>query len=244
MSGDMWASLDSFAVDPARLRAQRVITAARDEPAFAAFDVLRARLTQALRDNGWKRVAITSPTADCGKTFTAVNLAITLSRYDATRTVLMDMDMRNSSLHRVLGVKRPGSLGDYLRGLVTTEQAFRVPGRNTLNIGQNLAIGFNGKREEFAAELLQDPLTEEVLEVMDEDLEPDVVLMDTPPVLTADDVIAMRPLYDAVLIVAGGGQTKAEEIKLISRHLGKEKPILGVVLNRAEGATVSSGGYY
>ena len=39
------------------------------------------------------------------QTFTAVNLAISLSRYEAMRTVLMDMDMRNPSVADVLGAR-------------------------------------------------------------------------------------------------------------------------------------------
>lgn len=239
----MWDGLASFAIDPAHLSANKIITAGRDDPAYTAFDVLRTRLLQAMKDNGWKRVAVTSPTPNCGKTFTAVNLAITLSRYSTFRTLLMDMDMRNSSLHKVLGVRNPGSVGDYLRGLVSTEEYFRVPSRNGLHIGRNLAVGLNGKREDFASELMQDPLSEEVLEMMEEDLEPDIILFDLPPVLMNDDVIALRPQFDAALIVAAGGMTTASELRLVSRHLGDEKPILGVVLNKADGSILHNSYY-
>ena len=234
-----WKALRPFPIDPAHLEANRVIAATRDDPAYAAFDVLRTRILHPMRENGWRRVAITSPSPDCGKTFTAANLAIALSHYDALRIALMDMDMRKSSLHHVFGVRDPGSMGDYLRGLVPTEVHFRAPARNRLHIGQNLAVAFNGKREDFASELMQDPLTEEVLEQMEEDLAPDIVLFDMPPVLTNDDVIAFAPQYDAVLVVAAGGQTRASELKQVSRHLGEDKPLLGVVLNKAEGSTLN-----
>ena len=239
----LWQALRPFAIDKRHLRANRIITAARDDPAYTAFDVLRTRILQPMKENGWRRVAITSPSPDCGKTFTAANLAIVLSRYDTLRTVLMDMDLRKSSLHRVLGVRDPGAMGDYLRGMVATEAHFRRPAENDLHIGQNLAIGFNGKREDFASELLQDPLTEEVLEQMEEDLAPDVVLFDMPPVLTNDDVISFLPQVDAVLVVAAGGSTRASELRMVNRHIGDEKPILGVVLNRAEGSTLHTSYY-
>lgn len=239
----MWRALGRFEIRPRHLSAQRVITAARDDPAHTAFDVLRTRILQPLQKRGWRRIAITSPTPDCGKTFTAANLAIALSRIDNFRTVLMDMDLRKSSLHRVLGVRNPGSMGDYLRGLVPTEAHFRVPGENSLFIGDNLAVGFNGKREDFASELMQDPLSEEVLEQMEEDLAPDIVLFDLPPVLSNDDVIALRAQFDAVLLVAAGGKTRSEELRLVKRQLGEEKPILGVVLNRADDTTLHKSYY-
>ncbi len=242
-SNRLWRELASFAVDPAHLRAHKIITAGRDDPAYAAFDVLRTRIMPAMKDNGWKRLAITSPTPDCGKTFTAANLAVSLSRYDTYRTILLDMDLRKSSLHKVFGVKNPGSMGDYLRGLVPLGRHFRVPGTNDLNISRNLAVAFNGKREEFASELMQDPLSEEVLEAMEEDLEPDIVLFDLPPVLMNDDVIAFRPQFDAALIVVGGGVTRASELKLVQRHLGEDMPILGMVLNMADGSTLHKSYY-
>lgn len=233
-TNDLWNRLKSFPIDRARLTANKIITAGRDDPAYSTFDVLRTRVLQAMKENGWKRVAITSPTPSCGKTFTAVNLAITLSRYDNFRTVLMDMDMRNSSIHRVLGVGNPGSMGDYLRGKIPIQDYFRVPGRNRLHIGSNLAVALNGTREEFASELMQDPLSEEILEEMEDDLDPDIVLFDLPPVLINDDVIAFRPQFDAVLVIASAGQTRPNELRLVARQMGEDKPILGVVLNKAE----------
>jgi Mrp family chromosome partitioning ATPase len=243
MTTETWDYLQPFEVDARHLKAHKLITAHRDDPAYAAFDVLRTRIMQALRENGWKRVAITSPTPGCGKTFTSVNLAITLSRYDNIRTVLFDMDMRRSNVHRVLGVEKPGSMGDFLRGLKSVEEHFKLPGRNSLNIGQTLAVGMNARREEFASELMQDPLTEEILEEVEDELEPDIMLFDMPPVLNNDDVIAMRPLVDAFLLVAGGGITTAQQLKLVERNIGKDKPILGVVLNKAEGPTLTDSYY-
>lgn len=60
------------------------------------------------------------------------------------------------------------------------------------------------------------------------------MLFDLPPALLNDDVIAMRPYVDALLIVAAGGMTKANDIKETERRLGDNIPLLGVVLNKAE----------
>ena len=65
-------------------------------------------------------------------------------------------------------------------------------------------------------------------------MEPDVMLFDLPPALLNDDVIAIRPHVDALLIVAAGGTTKASDIKETERRLGENIPLLGVVLNKAE----------
>lgn len=231
---EVWATLGSIPVDPAHLEHNLIITAGRHDPAHGAFDVLRTRLVQTLYDNDWKRVAVTSPTRDCGKTFTAVNLAISLSRYEAMRTVLMDMDMRNPSVASVLGAPNPGAMGNFLKGASSVQEHFVRLGRNALNIGANLAVGLNNRVEPYAAELIQDPRTDAAFARMMEELDPDVVLYDLPPALAFDDVIAFRKHFDGVLMVIGGGTTTADEVHEAMRRLGEDVPLLGVVLNQAE----------
>lgn len=229
-----WTMLRQFPLDPAHLDRNLVITAGRTDPAHGAFNVLRTRLTQALADKGWSRVAITSPTPGCGKSFTAINLAITLSRYESCRTLLLDLDMRRPRLHRYVGVDNPGSIGDVLRGLTLPEDHLLRPGPNNLHVGDHMALGLNGQVEPYAAELLQQPQSAAILARMARSLDPQVILYDMPPALAQDDVIAARDLFDCLLIVVGGGTTTADEVNEATRRIGEDKPILGVILNRAE----------
>jgi Mrp family chromosome partitioning ATPase len=233
-ANDKWAALATVSVNAEHLSANRIVTAVREDPAHTAFDVLRTRLLQALVDNGWKRVAITSPTKDCGKTFTAANLAISMSRQENCRTILLDCDMRRPSLHRVMGVQRPGSMGDMLRGMRAPEDHLLRLGTNDFHAGHNIAFGFNSVIEPYASELLQDPRAAETLDRVEKTYAPDAVLFDLPPALYYDDVIAFRPHFDGVLLVVGGGVTTQKEIKEVERRLGESTPLLGMVLNKAE----------
>ena len=229
-----WNAIDRFPLDPQRLADRNVITALRQDPSHTRFDILRTRMLQALSENGWTRVAITSPTKDCGKTFTAANLAISLSRQENCRTVLLDLDMRSPSLHKIFGVTDTGAVGDMLRGQIAPEVHLQGFAPNTISAGSHVAIGFNGIVEPYAAELLQDPKTQAVLDDIEAKFQPSVMLFDLPPALLNDDVIAMLPHIDALLIVAAGGMTRAKEIKETERRLGDKVPLLGVVLNKAE----------
>jgi len=240
---DVWSNLLTIPVDPRTLARNLVITASREDPAHAAFDVLRTRLVQALAEHGRRRVGITSPTRDCGKTFTAVNLAITLSRYDNCRTVLMDMDLRNPTLARRIGANAPQPMGDFLRGQIPTEAFLRRLAPNDLNIGGNLAFGLNGRIEPYAAELFQQQSTTDVLARLQEETEADVMLFDLPPAMAQDDVIAFRPHFDCILMVVGGGITKASDVRESIRRLGEDKPVIGIVLNKAEGEGVDDYSY-
>ncbi len=232
---DLWEDIGFFRIDEAALDANLVITATRTDPAYATFDVLRTRLIQAVRENGWKRVGITSPRQGCGKSFVSANLGITLSRYESTRVILMDMDLRRPTLHSVLGLSGVPAMADFLRGQIGTVDFLRRPGQNLLNIGQTLAVGFNGRTEAYAAELFQSPVTGETLGRMMEETRADLVLYDMPPALALDDVIAFRQHFDAVLIVAGGGQTTARDMKETVRRIGADKPVIGVILNQGQG---------
>lgn len=238
---DLWGSLRRIPVNEAVLESNLVITASRRDPAHTAFDLLRTRLLQALDEHGWKRVAITSPTRGCGKTFTAANLAIALSRYENRRTVLLDLDLRAPGLAEVLGAPAPGPIADWLRGATSSNTQLQRVGQNLLGIG-GLAVGLNDRSETYAAELLQDPKTAAVLDQMQEEIAPDAVLFDLPPALSQDDVTAFRSRYDCVLMVVGGGHNSAEQIREAVRRIGEDKPILGMILNRAEEDHASGSG--
>jgi Mrp family chromosome partitioning ATPase len=232
---DIWNDIPHFTVDPAGLEANLVITATREDPAHVTFDVLRTRLIGALNENGWSRVGITSPRAGCGKTFTAANLAVTLSRYDSLRVVLLDMDLRRPSLNRLFGVTDSPSTADFLRGTVAPVDYLRRPGPNVLNIGDTLAIGFNNRVEPYASELFHGPATAAAINRLQQETRADIMLFDLPPALALDDIISLRPNFDGLLLVAGGGKTTAREMRETVRRVGEDKPIIGVVLNQAQG---------
>ncbi|MGZ9809032.1 CpsD/CapB family tyrosine-protein kinase [Pseudoroseicyclus sp. H15] len=238
-----WEALPQFPVNERALARNLVITARRDDPAHAAFDILRARMVKAMHEHGWHRIGITSPGPGVGKSFTSVNLAITLSRYDNTRTMLIEADLRRPGLSRYLGIDPDTSTGDFLRGETAPEDFFRRPAANRLHIGRNLAVGLNGKVEPFASELFQQPKTEEVLADMAARYRPDVLLFDLPPALAQDDVIALAPHFDCVLLVIGGDRTDAAEVRETQRRLGEDMPIIGIVLNKGETSRTEHYGY-
>ncbi|MWD30019.1 exopolysaccharide biosynthesis protein [Aquicoccus sp. SCR17] len=242
-AADPWDALAEIPLDPRHLARQRIISATRKDPAHVAFDVLRTRLLAALRDNGWRRVAITSPTQNCGKTFVAANLGISLSRQDGCRTILMDMDLRRPSLAQVMGARVPGTLSAVLTGDRALADHLVVPAENDLKIGRRLALGLNGRAESYASELLQGPTTPRVLSGMIETYDPDVVLYDLPPALYYDDVIAFREQFDGVLLVIGGGITRPREVHDVKRRLGEDTPLLGVIMNKAEGLSIADYSY-
>lgn len=198
----------------------------REDPAARAFDLLRTRVMQTLRSQGWRRVAIAAPTPGCGATFTAVNLALSLARVPDSRTVLMDMNRRAPGVAQMLELPVKGDMEAFLQGDISAEE-------HLVRCSDGLALGLAGRPDRNAAETMLDPSCALALDEMLLTLDPDVVLYDLPPILSFDDAAAFLPQVDALLLVADGTQTTAAQIRACEDLLGDQTELLGVVLNQA-----------
>ena len=227
---------DLIVEEPGANRAQSsampVIDADRDSSSARSFDLLRTRLRQTTHDLGWTHIAVTSPTAGCGTTFTAVNLALSLSRITGSRTVLMDFNMRTPGVSAAFDIQPRGNLNDYLNGSVALAD-------HMVRCSETLALGLNAGPDPDAAETLLNPATRRTLTQMQSALQPEIVIYDMPPMLAYDDVSAFLPQLDGVLLVSDGMQTTARQLTECERMLNNNVPLLGVVLNRARKSSVS-----
>jgi Mrp family chromosome partitioning ATPase len=200
----------------------------RGDPVSQNFDLLRTRLLQKLAENGWSRVAVAAPTPGCGSTFTACNLATSISRIAAFQTVLVDLNLRSPGVGKAFGLDGGADTRKFLTGQ-TPLASFLV------RYCDNLALGVPAGAETAAAELLHDPRTGATLANLHELLRPNVMLIDVPPILAHDDALAILPHVDGVLIAADSTQTTAKEIAECVRVISDQTPLLGVVLNKAPG---------
>ncbi len=220
-------------VDGALCREQRLLlndANESDSAAVAAYRMLRTRLLHRARANDWRVIAVTSAGPNDGKTLTALNLALSMAREKSREIILLDLDMRNPSVCRVLGVQPPHELRDYLeRGDHLRELFFSVG-------SDNLLIAGSTRPTKHASELLASPRFEELLRTLRQGAIDPVVLIDLPPVLLTDDALVVAPKVDAVLLVASEGVTgRADFAKALA--VLSEFPIAGVALNRAAETT-------
>jgi protein-tyrosine kinase len=233
---DAWSTIPRLQLDDTRLANERIVSWKKSDPAYLAFDVLRTRLLRLLAENGWRTVLITSPTKGCGKTTVAINLALSLARQAAARTLLIDLDLKTPSVARRLGLNA-APLADWLRS--------EAPARDHLaRIGDNLAVCLNSKPAGNSAELLHDPHTLERLSGMVAEVAPVAVIYDTPPILASDDALGLLPQVDCVMLVAAAGQTTAEQIEDCERLIEGHTNFLGVLLNKCEMSANNGYRYY
>ncbi len=222
-----WDALNPIRLDDALIARNRLIVAPGTDAASAAFDMLRTQLAQAAIDNGWRRIAVTSPTPHCGKSYVLANLALALARRPDYRTVVVDLDLRAPSLADLFGVHDAGRLADVLTGEQPVESMFH-------RLGMSLALGLNDRAEPASAEILQDPRSIGTLDAVEASLAPDLMLFDLPPLIGRDDVLAFLPRVDGVLLVADGQRTLARDMTEAERLLKGRTTLVGVVLNRAD----------
>src|SRR5262249_12267652 len=112
---EFW-SLPRALLDVKHLEQQRIVSYAMTDPSHTAFNLLRTKVGKMMKDNGWKTLAVLSPTKDCGKTTVSINLALSLARQTNYRTVLIDLDLKKSAMARTLGIQDKASISEFLDG--------------------------------------------------------------------------------------------------------------------------------
>lgn len=223
----IWHALKPFELKPRLMHKNRIVTESVKDPARASFNVLRTRVLSACRKNKWSVVGVTSPTANCGKSVTAVNLAFSMARQRSMRAVLLDADLRKPSIGKLLGVEEDHSMERFLTGGERIEDHF-------VRYRQTLAIGTNKSASPASAEVLQDPAAAVAMKDLVTALAPDIVIVDLPPMKVADDTLAFLPNVDAMIIVAAAEESTTKEIDYCERELAEQTNVLGVVLNKCK----------
>lgn len=219
-----WSSLRAFRPAPEVFLRNHLIEDG-DRREATTFDVMRTRLLQAIRTNGWRRVAITSPSPACGKTTISLNLGLSLARQPELRVILVEADLRRPSMVRMLGLPETAPVSAVLSG----EADF---GDCALRLADNLAVATNPAGLRNSAEILGQPHAATALERMETVYAPTVTLFDMPPMMTGDDVMAFVDKVDAVLLVAAAEATTIKQIDLCERELAAQTNVMGVVVNK------------
>ena len=204
--------------------------------ASAAYRILRTRLLQKLRRNHWSTLAITSPGAGEGKSLTTINLALSLARDSANSVFVIDLDMRNPSICRYLGVSPPFELVSYFRGE-------GGPADVLFSVGvENLGVAGSIIPTDQASELVASSRFEELLTYISEIATDPIILIDLPPLLVTDEGLLLAPRVDAVALVVAEGRTRRDGLDR-AQHLLSDFNFAGVILNRSS-ASFGADSYY
>ena len=220
-----WTRLGELALVPRRLARRRIVSFSHNDPASSIFDILRTKVLKSSRQDKWRRLGVTSPTRGCGKSTVAVNLAFSLAKQHDLRIALLDLDLRQPRVAKILSHKPKYSTQTFLRDECLVEEF-------VCRIGENLAVGASPDSAAHPAELLHAEGTADALDRMQHDLDADMVICNLPPMLGNDDCMGFLPQVNRALLVVGAEFSTTQDIDLCERDLAEEAKLLGVVLNR------------
>jgi receptor protein-tyrosine kinase len=160
--------------------------------------------TRALVNN---LVMVTSSLPQEGKTFTAVNLALSLAAERDLRVLLMDCDLIRPGVRSLFAPTDGRGLVEYLRGSVqsigdVTYRCEEIP---------NLSVIFSGKSDDESAELISSARMFELLVEISQRYPDRIIVIDTPPVLAAVEPATLAAhVHQLIMVVAALQSDRAQ----------------------------------
>ncbi|MDB5010551.1 MAG: capsular exopolysaccharide family [Mucilaginibacter sp.] len=157
-----------------------------------------------------KRILITSAISGEGKSFVALNLAVSLA-LTGKRIVLIDFDLNNPSLHQKLKMEKDVGVTEFLEGKASINSIIR-----DTQISKNLFFISAGNLSETPSELITNGKPEELLIELDNLF--DFVVIDVAPVGPVSDAYILSPICDATLYIIRHAYTPKIFVQRIDKN--------------------------
>ena len=189
-----------------------------------AYSSIRTNLLFSQQGDECPVFVVTSPTANNGKSINSVNMAVSFAQM-GKKTLLIDSDMRNPTLHRLFSIPVKNGLSEILAGLTDSITVSKTE-------IENLSLLTAGKIPPNPSELLASERTDKLLAFVKQHY--DCVFIDTPPVNLVTDPTAFATKSTGYIMVIKSGVTDTQSTKRAVdalQSLGAN--IVGFVLNDA-----------
>ncbi|HEY9341720.1 MAG TPA: polysaccharide biosynthesis tyrosine autokinase, partial [Hanamia sp.] len=184
-----------------------VIEAGRRSFIAEEFRKLRISLSFLGINSNHKKILVTSSISGEGKSFIAANLAISLA-LTGKKVVLVDMDLNNPTLAKILDVESGEGVTQFLTGEKEPEEIIRRIAEH-----ENLFFVSSGHIPENPSELLSNGKVKNLIDYLDNAF--DLVIIDTSPLVLVTDGYLLTGLCDATLFVIRHKYTPKMLIKRI-----------------------------
>jgi succinoglycan biosynthesis transport protein ExoP len=186
------------------------------------FRTIRTNLLFSSPDVKKKHILITSPLPGDGKTLQAANIAVSFAQM-GKKILLLDGDMRKPRLHEIFNLERSPGLSEYLAGKESRPQPTGITG---------LEVFTSGMTCPNPAELLGSKRMKELLESERAKNDFDMVIIDSPPILSVADAAILSAVTDGVVLIVNAGSTPRPAIQRAIQQLSDvEAKLIGCVLN-------------
>lgn len=192
--------------------------------AAEAYRTLRTNLELAPTDRPYRNIAVTSPAAGAGKSTTAANLAVVAAQA-GRRVCLVDADFWRPVLHEVFDLPNTEGLTAALEGRMRLPEAAQETGVDNLSVVVSGQHGEGLGHHLFTSERLRPILQDGAGHF-------DLVIYDTPPVISVAESVHVAALCDGVILVVRYGAVPPAVLRRAVKHIGQVNGrILGVLLN-------------
>ena len=172
-------------------------------------------------------VMVTSSKPGEGKTFTAVNLALSIASEQDKTVLLVDADVLRPNVMKTLGAQNREGLIEYLLG----EKKEISDVMLSTNIPK-LKLIAAGKSHNLSNELLASEVMSNTVDEFSTRYKDRIVIIDTPPLLGINETSVLANLAGQAIIVCDEGRSKIHDIKNAVAHLNPEMAI-GFVVNKS-----------
>jgi capsular exopolysaccharide synthesis family protein len=185
---------------------------------------IRTRLTAREEVAPLRTIMVTSPGSREGKSITAANLALTMAQEIHRRIVIVDCDLRGSSVHSLFGLEPSVGLAEVLAGEASLDEAL-------IHLPElRLTVLPAGGAPQFPTELLGSTLMRRTLDSLRSRF--DRIVLDVPAVMPLADAGTVAPMADGILMVVRAGHTQRPVLDHAIAAFEQSK-LVGVVLNDA-----------
>jgi protein-tyrosine kinase len=172
-------------------------------------------------------IMVSSARPSEGKTFTAVNLALSIAAEQDKTVLLVDADVLKPNVFRTLGLKPKNGLMEYLLGKVSDLSDViyhtNVPKLRLIPAGQS---------HHLSTELLASTVMKDTVEEFSNRYPDRIVIIDTPPLIGINESAVLANFAGQAVIVVEEGRSKLNDIQTAVERLNPDMAI-GFVVNKS-----------
>jgi len=183
-----------------------------------------------------RAIMITSALPGDGKTFTSINLALSMALERDVSVLLVDCDVAKRHVSQILGMKDESGLLDAL-----VDESRDVESLVVQTNLRGLSVLPAGRRVETTAELLSSNRMRQIIEHLCERNPRQIMLLDSPPLLITSEGRALVKIAGQIVLVVRAGQTPRHAVQ-DAVGLFDPQQAGGVILNHV--AMAGDEGYY
>ncbi len=182
-----------------------------------------------LKSNRGNMIMVTSTNPNEGKTFSAINLAMSIAAERDKTVLLVDCDVLKPSVAKFFGLNNPKGLTDYLNDKA---------GLNEIIVRTDLPtfrIIPAGLPHHLSNELLASEKMEALMKELSTRYPDRIVILDSPPLLSTTEAAILSSQVGQIVVVVEADKTKQDELQeAIDRLPLNSEVAIGVVLNKSQ----------